>query len=426
MIARKLALMALIVGLLPIGSVSAQVAGFPKLDAEDWPWWRGLARDGVVRSALPSPTNWDSNENILWKASIPGRGNGSAIVVGNRVVLATCDESAESQSLICIDRTSGQQQWQTVVHRDGAMRKNSRSTGASATPACDGELLFINFANHDAVVTTALTLEGKIQWQTKITDYQVHQGYGSSPALYGDFVLVSADTKGGGAIAALQRKNGKPVWKRERPSAPNYPSPIILSIDGRDQMLMTGCDLVTSLNPLTGETLWETQGATTECVTSTVTDGTHVYTSGGYPKNHVSAVRADGSNTIAWENDERVYVPSLLCHQGYLYAVQDAGIAICWDSATGKEMWKARLGGNFSASPVLVGQAIYATSETGETTIFQADPSGYHALDAKRKLGDEVFATPTFSHGHIYMRIANQMGDQREEQLVCIGNPAKP
>ncbi len=186
-------------------------------------------------------------------------------------------------------------------------------------------------------------MDGEIVWQTNFTQYQIHQGYGASPALYKDLVLVAADAKGGGAMAALNRNDGKIVWKRERPSAPNYPSPIVLKIDGKDQLLMTGCDLVTSLDPSTGNTNWEVAGATTECVTSTVTDGKHIFTSGGYPKNHMSAVKADGSKQIVWENKERVYVPSLLIKDGYLYGVLDAGIAMCWRQPPvkrcGKNAW---------------------------------------------------------------------------------------
>src|SRR5262249_25562138 len=154
---------------------------------------------------------------------------------------------------------------------------------------------YINFPNSGAVFTTALGLDGKQLWQTRICDYQIHQGYASSPAIYQSVVIVSADHKGGGIVAGLERKSGKIVWQHERPHAPNYASPIILHVAGRDQALLTGCDLVASFDPLSGEKLWESAGATTECVTSTVTDGQHVFSSGGYPRNHLAAMLADGS-----------------------------------------------------------------------------------------------------------------------------------
>ena len=183
---------------------------------------------------------------------------------------------------------------------------------------------------------------------------------------------------------------------------------------------MTGCDQIVSYDPLTGATLWEIEGSTTECVTSTVTDGQRIFTSGGYPKNHVSAVRADGSNKIDWENQDRLYVPSLLYREGYLYAVLDAGIAVCWKSDTGEEMWKARLGGTFSSSPVLVGEKIYATSESGETFIFRANPTTFEEL-GKNLLGEEVLSTPVIVNNQIFYRASQLKEGQRQEFLYCIG-----
>ena len=227
-------------------------------------------------------------------------------------------------------------------------------------------------------------------------------------------------TRGGGAIAALDRASGEIVWRHERPELPNYPSPIIHHIDGRDQLLMTGCDLVSGFDPLTGRVLWETKGATTECVTSTVTDGALIFTSGGYPKNHMSAVRADGSGDIVWENNNRIYVPSMLVHNKHLYTVADAGIAACYDCATGDERWKGRLEGTFSSSPVLVGNRIFVTNEDGQTFIFAATPDGFE-LETTNQLGDRVIATPAYCHNRIYMRLAHETDDERQEMLYCIG-----
>ena len=124
---------------------------------------------------------------------------------------------------------------------------------------------------------TAISLEGKQRWQTKIGDYIIHQGYGASPAVYQSLVIASADSHAGGVIAALDRKTGAIAWKRDRPKEPNYTSPIILNVAGRDQLFLTGCNLFSSFDPLNGKTLWEIKGATTECVTSTVTDGERVF-----------------------------------------------------------------------------------------------------------------------------------------------------
>jgi outer membrane protein assembly factor BamB len=392
---------------------------------EDWPWWRGPRHDGIARGAKRPPAVWSESENVIWKTPIPGRGHGAAIVVGQQVFLAVAEPDAQTQSVLCLDRATGQPQWSTQVHQGKFETKgNSKSTHASSTPACDGQRVYVNFLNDGAVYTTALTRAGKIVWQTRVADFVMHQGFGSSPALYDDLVIVSADNKGTGAIAALERETGKTRWRISRPKVPNYTSPIIFKLAGKDQLLLTGCDKVTSLDPLTGKTYWEIDGATTECVTSTVTDGQLIYTSGGYPRNHLSAVRADGSGKIVWENNSRVYVPSMLCHEGYLYAVLDAGVAMCWKADTGEERWKGRLGGTFSASPVLAGDTIMATNEAGKTFLFRATPERFETL-GENTLGDEAFATPTVCGGRIYTRVAKQVAGKRQEFLYCLGEPAK-
>ena len=199
---------------------------------------------------------------------------------------------------------------------------------------------------------------------------------------------------------------------------PNYPSPVVFNIDGKDQLIVTGCDLISSFNPMTGKTLWEHKGATTECVVTAVTDGVRVFTGGGYPKNHTMAMRADGSGKVDWINTTRVYVPSMIVKDGHLFAVADAGFAICWDSATGEEKWKERLGGGFFGSPTMVDDLIYVTSVEGKTSVFQATPGKFKLL-AQNQLGDESYATPVICGDRIYLRVAEK-GDTRQEFLYCI------
>lgn len=397
-------------------------AGPITVSPNDWPWWRGPQRNGIAAADQKPPMTWSDKENIVWKTPVSGRGHGSPTVVGNQIFLATADHDSEVQSVLCFDRLSGKQLWQTEIHRGGFEKKgNEKSSLASSTLACDGQRVFINFLNGGAIHTTALSLDGQKLWQTKITDYVLHQGFGSSPAVYQSLVIVSADNKGGtGAIAALNRATGKVVWQQPRPKFPNYTSPIILNVAGREQLFFSGCDLVTSFNPLDGKKLWEIEGSTTECVTSTVTDGNLIFTSGGYPKNHLSAVKADGSGKVVWENGSRVYVPSMLVRDGHLYAVLDAGVAMCWKSDTGKEVWKGRLGGTFSASPVMVGEHLFATNESGKTYVFKTKPDAFE-LVGENQLAEDVFSTPTFCGSRIYMRAASRVDGKRQEMLYCIG-----
>ncbi len=386
--------------------------------ADDWLQWRGPNGNGMAEDGQNPPTKL---EKPKWSVDLTGRSHGTPIVAKGRVYLAAADEEKQTQSTLCFDRKSGKEIWKTVVHEGSFKQKlNKKGTWASSSPATDGERIFVNFVNNKSAFTTALDLNGKQLWQTKICDYKVHQAYGSSPTIYKNLVIVSADNKLGGAISGLDRKTGDVVWTVKREKEPNYPSPIILKAAGKDQLFMTGTKKVTSIDPATGAINWEIDGATTECVTTTVTDGKRIYSSGGYPKNHVAAIEADGSGKISWETKDRVYVPSMLIKDGFLFAVMDSGVAICWNAETGDEQWKARLGGNFSASPILVGENIYAANESGTVYVFKASTSGLEVI-SEQKIGDAIFASPVICGGQIFLRVADFTGDKRSERLVCFG-----
>lgn len=403
--------------------ILATLLAFPlaELSAKDWPWWRGPNRDGIADADQKPPITFSETKNVRWVADVPGRGHGSPIVVGDRVYLAAADDDIQKQWVLCYDRATGKPVWKTTIHEGGFPEKmNKKASNASSSVAYDSKGLFISFLHDKAVYTTALDMDGKQLWQTKITDYTLHQGYGSSPAIYEDLVIVSADNKKGGAVCGLNRKDGKIVWRQDRPKMPNYPSPIILTAAGKDQLVLTGCEKIVSYDPLTGNVNWETEGATTECVTSTVTDGKHVYTSGGYPKNHVSAIAADGSGKLVWENKSRVYVPSMYIRDGYLYGMMDAGVLVCWNSATGERLWRQRMGQPFTATPVPVGDLVYAASEMGNFYVVKATHKGGEII-AENQLGDQIYATPVIVNSQIFVRVAHDEDDDRRvEKLYCL------
>ena len=388
----------------------------------DWPAWRGPTHDGLATPGQNPPGQWSETEGVLWKAAIPGCGHGSPTVVGDRVYLATADPLKQSQSVLCLDRHDGKMIWRTEVHGSKAdPGRHANSSAASSTVAWDGERLFINFLNGGAVHTTALDVDGKILWQQKVSDFLVHQGFASSPMVHESLVLVSADSRAGGAVAGLDRKSGRIVWSEPRPKLPNYTSPSVLQAGGRTQMVLAGCNLMTSFDPLTGKKLWEIAGSTEECVGSAVTDGVRVFAGGGWPKNHTAAIMADGSGQVVWQNTARVYVPSMIVKAGHLYAVMDAGLAVCWKSDTGAELWKERLGGEFFASPVMVDDRIYASNVAGKTFVFEATPAGFKLL-AQNQLGNEMYSSPVVCGGRVYLRVARR-GESRQEFLYCVGKP---
>ena len=189
---------------------------------------------------------------------------------------------------------------------------------------------------------------------------------------------------------------------------------------GKDQLLISGSEMIASYDPANGQPFWSQPCLTMATCGTVVWDDDTVYASGGYPKKETVAVKADGSGEIRWANGFKCYEQSMLIHDGHLYAVDDGGIAICWHAKSGREMWKSRLQGPVSASPVLVGDTIYASNERGTTFVFKANPQRFEAV-GQNQLGEESFASATVVDNRILLRVATGSGVGRKETLYAIG-----
>ncbi len=391
--------------------------------AGDWPWWRGPNFNGVADPGQQPPVRWSMRKNVLWKTPVPGRGHSSPTVVGDRIFLATADESNEKQGVIAFDRTSGKQLWITEVSSGGLPKTHRKNTHATCTVACDGERLFVVFHHHRKLTLAAISVDGEKLWSKEIGPFDprlFEYGYAPSPLLYGSTVIVSGDYERGGHIWAHDVANGELKWKIDRPKLLSFSSPIVGRAAGRDQLLISGCEMVASYDPNTGESLWSTPGTTIATCGTMVWEGDLVFASGGFPKAETICVKADGSGEVVWRNNQKCYEQSMVVHDGYVYALTDKGIAYCWRAADGEEMWRERLSGPVSASPILVGDTIYQSVEKGTTFVYKANPDKFD-LVAKNQLGNEAFATPAFCDSRIYVRVAQGSGARRQEYLYCLG-----
>lgn len=402
------------------------LADFPRLSAEtDWPWWRGPFRNGWA-SATPVPTRLSETENLVWKTPVPGRGHSSPTVVGERIFLTTADESQQIQYVLAFDRKTGRQLWQREVNR-GAFpaRNHPKNTEATPTVACDGERLFATFYNHDAVQLLALNLDGQLLWSKTAGAFRPQRyeyGYAPSPLLYRQMVIVAAEWDGNSFLAAFDRVKGDQLWRTPRPNNISFSSPVVAKVAGKDQLLISGADKVWSYNPANGKLLWSTPGTTAATCGTMVWDGNIVFASGGYPKSQTLAVLADGSGKVLWSNNQKCYEQSLLAYQGHVYGLTDQGVLYCWNGRTGKEMWRERLAGPVSASPVLAGGHIYWANELGTLYVFKPNPQKFE-LVAENQIGNDAFPSPAICGGQIFLRVAQRDGNQRQEYLCCFAFP---
>lgn len=380
--------------------------------ATEWPAWRGPRLDGKAADERV-PTTWSETENIRWKIAVPGRGHSSPVVCRGRIVLTTADEDAKRILMLAYDPVTGREMWQTELYQGELMHRHTKNSHASATPACDGQRLFVSFIARDALHVAAVGLDGKIAWSKSVAAFVSQHGYGASPVLYKHLVIVASDNSGPGHLIALDRRSGEITWQTRRGDHASYSTPIIGQWAGKPQVLLSGCDIVAGYDPEKGSELWRVKGPT-EVTACTMAFGSDLaFASGGFPGKGLLAIRPNGKGDvtathIAWQVKTGVtYVPSPLYDNGVLYMINDQGVAQAFNAKTGKVLWKHRLGGNFTASPILVGENIFIANEEGSTFVFAAG-SKFHLI-AENKLDEGQYATPAVADGTLYLRTAQHL-----------------
>jgi outer membrane protein assembly factor BamB len=396
--------------------------------ADDWPYWRGPDGNNHAAADSDAPIRWDlaNGHNIDWKTPVPGRGHSSPVVVDGTIFLTTCDPALRTQSLLKFNRSNGRMTDQWVLHRDTLPgRIHTKNSHASPTPAFDGQHLLVVFYTDDAIWMTALTTAGLKVWKTRVCEFRPSAfqfGYGASPLIEDGLVIIAAEYDGrDSGLYALDCNTGKIVWKVPRPRNLNFASPIAATIAGQREILLAGAEMINAYDPQTGRQLWTAEASTEAICGTCVWDGRRVLVSGGNPDSGTWCVSGDGSQKTLWQNRVMCYEQSLLAANGFVYAIADNGVAYCWRSRDGVEMWTKRLfGGAVNASPLLVGNRLYVASEAGTVYVIAASPDRFDLL-AENPSGDSIFASPVAVDDRLYVRTGVGKGADRQEYLVSIG-----
>jgi len=380
----------------------------------DWPWWHGPTWNNHASGPEP-PTEWSETKNVVWKASVPGRGHASPIVVGQQVLIATADDDAETMSLLSFDRASGTQQWDRELHSDGFMKMHQKNSHASATPASDGENVYAVFMVQKGIWASAVNLEGEIVWQTMVGTFKSRHGYGSSPLIYKSLVIVAGDNDGASFLAAVYRDTGEIAWRVSRAKGASFGTPILMTVDGKDQIVLSGHELVCGYDPATGKELWQTAGPAKTVGNTVTVGGSMIFASGGYPDKQTFAIDlSSGEPKQIWENRYKSYVPSMLFVGKNLLAVSDDGVGRLFDGASGKMLSQKRLGGDYSASPVLCGEHVFLPDESGRFLVISCQDDEIEIVAENELDAGGGMATPTIVNGQIFIRTEND--------LYCVGS----
>jgi len=388
-------------------------------DSQDWKNWRGPNANGVADGQNP-PIQWSAEKNVIWATPVPGKGHASPTVVGDKILLATADQSRQTQSVLAFKRSSGEKLWETQVHA-GFLGPpvHPKNTYASQTVVSDGTHAFVVFSHGGQIWVTALTLDGEKVWQKQVATYTSNRpfGFGTSPTFQDGKLFVTCVSNGDSFVLALNPANGDEIFRIDQPKVTSYSVPVIATVAGRRQLLMSGGQQVAGYDPETGAQLWKAPAQWVTSCGTMVWDGDLVFASGGFPAQQTLAVRADGSGQVVWQNPIKVYEQSMIVVDGYLYGQAEKGIVYCWRCSDGKEMWKSRTQGPESASPVLAGGHLYFTNELGTTFVIEPNPKEFK-LVATNQLGSSSFASMTMLDNRIYTRVAD---NNQQEWLCCLG-----
>lgn len=393
------------------------------INAADWSQFRGSRGDGI--SPVDNlPVRWSATEHIRWRADLPGEGWSSPVVIGSKIYLsaailsdATKADSDRHLELLIVDAKSGKLEKQTRLFTElgaKAAKIHSKNSHASPTPLVERDRIFIHFGH---LGTACTSLEGEVIWRNDQLAYPPRHGNGGSPVIVDDALIFSQDGEDAGKVIALNAKNGKLLWevprKVEATKKFSFCTPLVMTAGGVQQLILPGSNVVQSLDPATGTEIWRVRYDGYSVVPRPIVAQGLVMVCTGYDRPSLLAIRPDGrgdvtDSHVVWQTNVGVpNTPSLNTLNGLLFMISDKGIATCLEASTGKEVWKERIGGNFSASPLLAGETLYLLSEEGETTVLKA--AHKYTEIARNKLGERTLASMAVVDNDLLIRTAKSL-----------------
>ncbi len=429
-----------------------KVANAPRDDGEarvaeplNWPSFRGPDATGVADGQHP-PVTWDvkTGTNVRWKTPVPGLGHSCPVVWGNRVFLTTAisgdpdpkvrvgnygdvksvdDPSKHTWQVICLDRDTGKILWtRTACEGVPKIKRHEKGSQANCTPATDGKRVVACFGPEGLY---CYDMDGRPLWKRDlgsidssfVLDEEYQWGFGSSPVIHERLVILQADLSRDSFIAAFSLEDGSRVWSTPRDEIPSWCSPTIWRNGKRTELVTNSSQYARGYDPATGRELWRLAKKSEISVPTPVPGKDLLFiTSGNRPIQPIFAVRpgAEGdislkpgetrNASVAWSTMRGgPYMQTPVLYGGHLYVCSNAGMLTCYEAATGREVYKERVGGvSYTASPVAADGRLYFTSEQGEVRVVKAGPD--MELLAVNPMGDICMATPAISAGSLFVR----------------------
>jgi glucose dehydrogenase len=394
----------------------AVIAGFGVAAAgENWPQFRGPGGDGHSDST-GLPLTWSETENVAWKTAIHDHGWSSPVLWQGQVWVTTATEDGHRLFAVCVDRETGK-----VAHdvRVFDVEKPEHvadvNSYASPTPVIEPGRLYVHYGTYGTACLD--TASGKVLWTRRDLHCDHHEGPGASPILHEDLLIFHVDGRDVQYVVALDKATGKTVWKTPRsidyrPFHMNlrkaFCTPTVIEADGRRQLVSPGAKAVMGYDPRTGEELWKIRYNGWSVTPRPLFGHGLVFLVTDYERPELWAIRPGGrgdltDSHVAWKVRQGVpSQPSFLLIGDRLYLVNNDGIAMCVEAKTGQVVWKERMGGSYSASPVFADGRMVFFSRQAVATVLEPQ-SQYKPLHVNR-LDGELMASPAVSGRSLFVR----------------------
>jgi outer membrane protein assembly factor BamB len=418
------------------------------VSAEDWPQWRGRANTGASSEAR-LPLKWTNTENIAWKARLSGVGVSSPIVAGERVFATSQVGSGGSRQgprlgqgaeanpaerslstaagagpvrfvVEAFNRMDGRRLWTYELAAAGELPEvHDKHNLASPSPVTDGERVYAVFGTGQVA---AVDMSGKAVWTLNLSKqfgpFAINWGHGSSPVVHRNVLFLVCYHDKASYILALDARTGKQLWKTDRPAGTtSYSTPLVVPAPAGDELIVNSSTGIDAYDAATGKPLWHFNEPSRFPIPVAMFDDGVIYLSRGYRSGPYAAIRPGGRGDISkshviWHVPTGApYISSLVHYQGHLYMIGDVGVVTCVDARTGERVWRQRVDGVFTASPVAGDGKIYFVSESGETIVLKAgrEPE----VLARNTIDGRILASPAISGGRLFIRT--------DDTLIAVG-----
>lgn len=404
--------------------------------SKNWPGFRGYGNSHALAAGIP--TQWSEQQNLAWSIDLPGYGQSSPVVWGDRAFVTAVDGKFKDQLIVlCIDLKSGDIAWRKDFQGTQKVEDSDYVSKAAPTPVVDGERIYAMFESGDVI---AITHKGEFAWhRSLVREYGAflgNHGIGSSLAQTNDGVFVLIDHAGPGYLLKLNKQTGENLWKIDRQRRVSWSSPIIASNVTQEepaaaQVLVSSNGIAEAFDATDGAPLWLVGGLEKNTIASPTVVDHSLLLIGASDNESTVAIRRDvrggiTSASVAWavKDASPCGFSSPLVVDGLALYVNKAGVATCVDTADGKTLWRQRLHACW-ASPTLVGGRVYFCGNDGTTTVTEITREGLNIIATNTLPVDEsrVYGLAVVD-GSLLIRTGRNLHCVRDGETIASGDRA--